>query len=359
MMHHSLLIFLITIILTTIAIRKIDKPEISIKSFDNEQIKKHELYRLYRQHFNKPIIGGAKLGHRRLMTFIQNIEKIRQHNERYERGEETYKMGINKFTDALPEEIKKINGYRRGKKQLHKAKKTITQISVGKRLPKKIDWRIIGAVTPVKDQGNCGSCWAFSATGALEGQHFRRTGHLVSLSEQNLLDCSKSFGNFGCDGGQMDSAFEYVKANSGIDSEASYPYEGKDDRCRYSNRTRVSTDIGEIDLRESERALKEAVALIGPIASAMDARFLYLYDGGIFAPTGCSAEMLDHAVLVTGYGTEKIPMSNGTMRLVDYWIVKNSWGKNWGEDGYFRIIRNENNTCGIASEASYPLVPNE
>ncbi|VDO68207.1 unnamed protein product [Onchocerca flexuosa] len=138
------------------------------------------------------------------MTFNQNIEKIRQHNERYERGEETFKMGINKFADMLPEESKKIKGYRYERKQLV-AKKNILLMSSNSKLPKKIDWRTMGAVTPVKDQGNCGSCWAFSSTGALEGQNYRRTNRLVSLSEQNLIDCSKSYGNYGCDGGFMDS----------------------------------------------------------------------------------------------------------------------------------------------------------
>ncbi|EFO16895.1 fibroinase [Loa loa] len=274
------------------------------------------------------------------MIFLQNVEKIRQHNERYERGEETYKMGINKFADMLPEETKEVNGYRYEKKQLLFGKKNVILLSANSRLPEKVDWRIKGAVTPVKDQGRCGSCWAFSSTGALEGQHYRRTGRLISLSEQNLLDCSEDYGNSGCSGGLMDYAFDYIKENGGIDSESAYPYEAKEGPCRYSNRTRVSTDNGEVDLPEGdEMQLQRAVAKIGPISVAMNARYLSSYE--------------------EGYGNEKVKRENGTVEDLDYWIVKNSWGKDWGEDGYFRLARNKDNMCGIASAASYPIVSKE
>uniref|UniRef100_A0A0R3S1G4 Cathepsin L-like n=1 Tax=Elaeophora elaphi TaxID=1147741 RepID=A0A0R3S1G4_9BILA len=316
----------------------------------------HEAYALYKQHFNKPN-GKSDLEYRRYMTFLQNVEKIRQHNERYERGEETFKMSINKFADMLPEETKKVNGYRYEKKQ-SVGKKNIMLTSANSKLPEKIDWRVKGAVTPVKDQGDCGSCWAFSSTGALEGQHYLRTGHLVSLSEQNLLDCSENYGNYGCSGGLMDYAFDYIKENGGIDSESSYPYEAREGPCRYSNRTRSSTDIGEVDLPEGDEIeLQKAVAEIGPISVAINAAYLSFYEKGIFSSDDCSSQELNHGVLVVGYGSEIVPGKNGTVENLDYWIVKNSWGKNWGENGYFRLARNKENMCGIASEASYPLVP--
>ncbi|KAM3721028.1 Cathepsin [Dirofilaria immitis] len=359
-MKSSFVLLHFTLVLCITAIPAIIKPEIRAnittdQNFGTNQIKKHEAYTLYKQYFNKPN-SESNLEYRRYTTFHQNVEKIRQHNERYKRGEETFKMAINKFADMLPEESKKLNGYRYEKKQLFR-RKNIILMSANSRLPEKIDWRIKGAVTPVKDQGNCGSCWAFSSTGALEGQYHRRTGHLVSLSEQNLLDCSESYGNFGCDGGLMDYAFDYIKANDGIDSEASYPYEAKEGKCRYSNRTRILTDSGEVDLPEGdEEALQKAVAKIGPVSAAINSRYLSLYEEGIFSHDNCSMEELDHGILVVGYGSEKISGKNNTVKHLDYWIIKNSWGDDWGENGYFRLVRNKDNMCGIASAASYPLV---
>jgi len=215
-------------------------------------------------------------------------------------------------------------------------------------LPPSVDWRTKGVVTGVKNQGQCGSCWSFSTTGSLEGAHALDTGSLVGLSEQNLVDCSQAQGNNGCDGGLMTDAFNYIIANHGIDTEASYPYTAEDGTCHYSAancgsvvQTYTNVPSG------SESALQDAVATQGPVSVAIDASHssFQFYSGGVYYDPNCSPTQLDHGVLAVGYGA-----SAGQ----DYWIVKNSWGGSWGMAGYIWMSRNRNNNCGIATMATWP-----
>jgi len=184
----------------------------------------------------------------------------------------------------------------------------------------------------------------------LEGQHFRSTGKLVSISEQELVDCSTSYGNLGCRGGLMDYAFAYIRDNKGDDTEQSYPYEARDDKCRFKPKDVGATDTGFTDIDSGdEDALNDAVGTQGPVSVAIDASqsSFHFYKDGIYSDPNCSQTQLDHGVLAVGYDT-----SNGT----DYWIIKNSWGASWGDlGGYMYMIRGQD-MCGIATESSYPTV---
>lgn len=274
----------------------------------------------------------------------QNLAYVNKHNSEGH----AYELGMNRFADLTNDEFKRIylpalfpTGLRSGSQYLQH----------GLAIPASVDWRTQGYVTPIKDQGQCGSCWAFSATGSLEGQHFKATQNLVSLSEQNLVDCSGSFGNQGCNGGLMDYAFQYIKSNKGIDTEASYPYTAKTGpTCLFNAANVGATDTGYTDITSgSEEALTEAIASVGPISVAIDASHpsFQLYKSGVYNEPQCSSTNLDHGVLAVGYDS-----ANGT----DYYIVKNSWGTGWGMQGYIFMSRNKNNQCGIATMSSYPLV---
>lgn len=292
---------------------------------------------------------------RRYKIFQANMVLIASHNHKRNLGFHHYSLGINAFADMERHEIvAQRNGFK------HKyLKSNYTKVKgLGAtfmaphnvKLPNSVDWRQEGYVTPIKNQGACGSCWSFSATGALEGQMFRKTGRLVSLSEQNLVDCSGKWGNNGCNGGLMDQAFQYIKDNGGLDTEESYPYEAKDDNCRYDPLESAAEDTGFFDVAEGdEDKLQVASATVGPISIAIDASHesFHFYDGGVYEDPDCSPENLDHGVLLVGYGS---------MEGKDYWIVKNSWGEEWGDKGFIYIRRNKGNMCGVASQASYPIV---
>ncbi|CAG9562303.1 unnamed protein product [Danaus chrysippus] len=295
----------------------------------------------------------------RMKIYAENKHKVAKHNQRYQKGLVTYRLKTNKYSDMLHHEfVNTMNGFNKTVKHnkgLYAKGNDIrgaTFVSPANvAAPPTVDWRQHGAVTPVKDQGKCGSCWSFSTTGALEGQHFRKSGFLVSLSEQNLIDCSSAYGNNGCNGGLMDNAFKYIKDNDGIDTEKTYPYEAVDDKCRYNPKNSGAEDVGFVDIPAGdEHKLMLALATVGPVSVAIDAsqESFQLYSDGVYYDENCSSDNLDHGVLVVGYGTDE---DGG-----DYWLVKNSWGPSWGDEGYIKMARNRDNHCGIASAASYPLV---
>jgi len=285
----------------------------------------------------------------RLKIFTENKAKVERHNRFAKEGKFSFYLKMNRFADMLSVEVTSMmNGYRKGNGS--RAGAQFLRQSHLTSLPDQVDWRDAGAVTAVKDQGKCGSCWAFASTGALEGMHKRSKGKLVSLSEQQLVDCSRDWGNQGCNGGEPEAAYSYVTEVGGIDTERSYLYEGEDDVCRFQAQRVGAKEHGHISVRTGdELALKEAVATQGPCSLAIDASHssFHLYSHGIYREPQCDPGLLDHAVLAVGYGTVK---GEG-----DYWLVKNSWGEGWGEEGYVRIAREEDNMCGVASQAAFPL----
>ncbi|XP_034768114.2 procathepsin L-like [Acipenser ruthenus] len=280
----------------------------------------------------------------RRMVWEDNWRFIEQHNQEHAAGKHSYKLGMNHFGDLTDQEFNKMNGFHPDPA----LRKLPVFNSTGSPVPPtSIDWRDKGYVTRVKDQGDtCESCWAFSATGALEGQLFKKTGRLVSLSEQDLVDCSKTYGNKGCNKGFMTKAFEYVKDN-GIASEASYPYRAEDGTCN-TNARKVTRCTRYTAVNQNERALQDAVASIGPVSVAIDTahRSFKLYKSGIYYEPNCTRNA-NHAVLVVGYGD-----SDGKK----FWILKNSYGKKWGEGGYIRLAKNKDNNCGVADHGVFPDV---
>ncbi|THD21334.1 Secreted cathepsin L 2 [Fasciola hepatica] len=289
---------------------------------------------------------------RRRGHWIQNLLTVMQHNVNHDLGLVTYSMGLNVFSDLSGNEFRDlyVNGYRSDLRKTLDDKSGLAipfNMSEIGDIPESVDWRDHGLVVEVKNQGQCGSCWAFSTTGALEGQYAKKYGKQMEFSEQQLVDCTRRYGNHGCHGGSFEKAFEYLETY-GLEPEAVYPYEAHDERCKYDGRKATVTVKSYSTLRSgNEQMLKAMVASHGPVSVAVDAHQFQQYSGGIFGGTLCSATHLNHAVLVVGYGLEK---------GVPYWIIKNSWSPEWGEKGYMRLIRDRGNTCGIATDASVPEI---
>ena len=287
----------------------------------------------------------------RFKVFRDNFENILSHNSNNTR---TFDMAVNKFTDMTPDEFKfkMVGGYRSDS-----AGSTAcdTFVSTGKSVPDSIDWRIEGAVTPVKDQGQCGSCWSFSATGALEGAWAVGKGRkLVSLSEQQLVDCAGiRYGSMGCNGGLMEGAFNYA-IDKGMCTEDNYPYTSGETQTGGTCHTCASVvKVSKcFSVKTNDQlALKEAVSN-SPVSIAIEAdtRYFQSYSSGVLTSTTCGTT-LDHGVLIVGYGEE-----DGQK----YWLVKNSWGSGWGDSGYVKIARSESSNdggvCGISMGASFVVV---
>ena len=319
-----------------------NREKICYTSFDSvHKYKDVKDFHDWRMKYNKTYEGE-----RNYNTYFDNWKSNREFVRLHNIWSDKFKLEINHFGD-----VKWSSWVHRPSFNIHLAEKKFIEPKeepLDLSLPASIDWRTKGVVTEVKNQGQCGSCWAFSAVGSMEGQHALSTGNLVSLSESQIVDCDSN--DSGCGGGFMPDAYEYVIQNKGIESEKKYPYKPEDDPCNFNKTDVVATFKNYKDVTGGENGLKKAVAMVGPISVGIDASAASFgfYKDGVYYDPSCSTTELDHGVLVVGYGTTV----NGT----DYWIVKNSWGNTWGKDGYIWMARNRDNNCGIATSPSYPIV---
>ncbi|MED6181333.1 Cysteine protease rd19a [Stylosanthes scabra] len=286
----------------------------------------------------------------RFAVFKANMRRARRH----QRMDPSAVHGVTRFSDMTESEFRNNVLGLRGVRLPSDANKV--PILPTNDLPSDFDWRDHGAVTPVKNQGSCGSCWSFSTTGALEGAHYLATGELVSLSEQQLVDCDHECDpdepgscDSGCNGGLMNSAFEYILKSGGIMQEEDYPYKGSDrGTCKF-DKTKIAASVANFSVVSlDEDQIAANLVKNGPLAVAINAVFMQTYIGGVSCPYICSRR-LDHGVLLVGYGSGGY--SPIRMKEKPYWIIKNSWGGNWGENGYYKICRGRN-ICGVDSMVS-------
>lgn len=295
--------------------------------------------------------------------FVKNVEYINNFNAKSKNVE----LAINEFADIHPEHFAKTRLGLNAKKpdmmrKFNSAHLGTFTADPNVKVPSSVNWVEKGAVTPVKNQGQCGSCWSFSTTGALEGRWQILTGKLCSMSEQQFVDCDTEH-DHGCNGGLMDYAFEFAE-NNALCSEESFPYTAKGEKCPADLKCDVCVPKGSVtgfqDVESnSVEAMEQAVAA-GPVSVAVEADqgVFQFYKKGVVTSAECG-QQLDHGVLTVGYGTYT-PENSETAEGIDYWLVKNSWGPSWGEDGYLKIAKklsiSGKSECGILSQPSFPVM---
>lgn len=309
----------------------------------------------FRVTFRKSYDTIEELEHR-FDVFRTNFLNIVSHNSDVSQN---FTMGVNQFTDLTPDEFRERFigglGFSSDISMIGSYGCKSFSSDASSSLPLSVDWREKGAVTSVKDQGQCGSCWAFSSTGAVEGAWAIFKGQLLDLSEQELVDCATglSYGSSGCNGGQMDGGFKYV-IEHGQCLLAVYPYtSGVSETGGVCQKCSSSISMSSCsDVKSNDQVSLKVAVVQQPVAIAIEAdtRYFQSYSGGVLDAASCGTN-LDHGVLIVGYGTE-----DG----MNYWLVKNSWSDTWGEQGYVKILRsdstNDAGICGIAMEPSFPSV---
>jgi len=297
-----------------------------------------KLFAAHVQRYNKKY-EGAEAFFKRFHIFKENLAYIQTENAK----NLSYTLGLNEFADMTKEEF--FSGHTGLMQKPAGIKSASVHSAAGFKPLADVDWRKQGAVTPVKNQGQCGSCWAFSTTGAMEGAYQIKEKNLPNLSEQQLVDCAGDSGNMGCNGGLMDYAFTWLQDN-GAATQAEYPYKGYDQDCQGPAKDQKYKTTGYVDVQAGSEASLTSAVTKGPTSVAIEAdqSAFQFYSGGIF--TAACGQQLDHGVTAVGY------VLSGSQ---PYWIVKNSWGTSWGEQGYIRMVRGKNQ-CGINNMASYPTI---
>ncbi|KAK3006752.1 hypothetical protein RJ639_016193 [Escallonia herrerae] len=316
---------------------------------DDELLNAEHHFAIFKRRFGKTYASQEEHDSR-FAVFKANLRRARRH----QKLDPSAVHGVTQFSDLTPAEFRRNHlGLKRLRlpSDAHKA-----PILPTNDLPADFDWRDHGAVTAVKNQGSCGSCWSFSATGALEGANYLATGKLVSLSEQQLVDCDHECDpdepgscDSGCSGGLMNSAFEYALKSGGLMQEKDYPYTGTDrGTCKF-DKTKIEASVSNFSVVSlDEDQIAANIVKNGPLAVAINAVFMQTYVGGVSCPYICS-KRLDHGVLLVGYGSAGYAPIR--MKEKQFWIIKNSWGERWGENGFYKICRGRN-ICGVDSMVS-------
>ncbi|XP_009789260.1 probable cysteine protease RD19D [Nicotiana sylvestris] len=309
-------------------------------------------FKSFIQEYSKEYTTREEYIHR-LGVFARNLLKAAEHQAL----DPTAVHGVTQFSDLTEEEFERMY---MGVKVVDRATSLLGQghappLEV-KGLPESFDWREKGAVTEVKMQGTCGSCWAFSTTGSIEGANFIATGKLLNLSEQQLVDCDhtcdikdKKACDSGCSGGLMTNAYKYLVEAGGIEEEDSYPYTGKRGDCKF-NPDKVVVKVSNFtNIPIDEQQIAAYLVNHGPLAVGLNAVFMQTYIGGVSCPLICGKRWINHGVLLVGYGSKGFSI----LRLSNqpYWIIKNSWGKRWGEHGYYKLCRGHG-MCGMNTMVS-------
>jgi len=304
-------------------------------------------FNLFADRFNKRYNTQSEYDSR--LAIYKSNKDLADYYNRLE-GKTIY--GITKFMDLSPEEFRGQYLLPKGSIQSQKEKHYVQITDLPTDVPSKFDWRDKGAVTEVYDQAQCGSCWAFSATEAIESQWFLAGHSLVSLSPQQIVDCDKGLGDEGCNGGDTPTAYKYVITAGGMDTAASYPYTATDDTCKFktANVAAKISDWTYITKDKNETEMQQKLLVKGPISICVDATTWQFYVGGVISSV-CGTT-LDHCVLLTGYDDTYVDWIGETIKI---WKIRNSWGASWGESGYIYVER-DYDLCGVAEEPTIPLV---